>query len=66
MTIALTVDSKGRITDPNGIDVDADLDYELDLTDWLAVYGDAVASVTVEGLNCTAYNPTNTPVKVKA
>jgi hypothetical protein len=55
MTITLQL-LGSKIVDPDGIDPDADLDYDLDWAKWLAQVGDSLASVTVTGENCTAYN----------
>lgn len=65
MTIQLIEQANGKIKDPAGIDPNDELDYELDLTDYLALTTDSVASVTLTGVNCTAYNPTNTTAKVR-
>jgi hypothetical protein len=65
MTISLTLIGT-KITDPDGIDPDADLDYELDWTKWLSQIGDSLASVAVVGANCTAYNASIVGNKTRA
>lgn len=64
MTITLVKQGK-RIVDPDGIDPDADLDYELDWVDWLPL-GDSLAQVTATGVNCTAHTPAVNGTKTTA
>jgi hypothetical protein len=68
MTIQLEL-INGKITDPDGIDPDADLDYELDLTDWLAGIADTLAAMpgglTVSSVLCSTHNPSINGAKIK-
>lgn len=68
MTVSLVIRG-GKIVDPDGIDPDDDLDYEIDLTTYLTGIADTLAAMptglTVSGTNCTAYNPSIVGMKVR-